>query len=144
MTTRTASRIALQRHRRPAIRHGVVLAVLALLLRLALPTPPTPVPVEARDFAAFGEHALCLAAPSRTDDAPTSRDGPPSPKGDHTEHDHSLCCLWHVGAGAAAPQLEPAVRIVFIEASPPVAAATGFHPASLTGPNNARAPPDRA
>jgi hypothetical protein len=136
----------LQRHRRPASGFGVVLAVLALFARLAWPTPPTVAPVETGPLAAFGEHALCLAAPASTDPAPVSGDRLPPPGGGHADHEHSLCCLWHASAaGFALPQIDTAARIVFIETMLPIAAtAADFRPAKLTGPTRARAPPQEA
>ena len=121
-----------------------MLGVLALVMRLAWPTPPTLASVDAGGLAAFGEHALCLAAPSGADPAPASRGQLPPPTGDHADHDHSLCCLWHASAGFALPQIEVAARVAFIEAALPVAAAADFHPASLTGATRARGPPTEA
>src|SRR5216683_3059756 len=94
--------------------------------------------------AALGEHALCLAAPASTDPPPPSRDRLPASPGDHADHDHSLCCLWHASTGFVVPQTEVTGRIAFIEAMPPIAAAAEFHPASLTGPSRARGPPAEA
>jgi hypothetical protein len=132
-------------YRRPASGFGVVLAVLALFVRLAWPTPPILAQVEAGPLAAFGEHALCLAAPASTDPAPVSDDRLPPPGGGHADHDHSLCCLWHASAGFAPPQIDIAARIVFIETTlPTVATAADFRPAKLTGPTRARAPPQEA
>jgi hypothetical protein len=132
-------------HRRPASGFGVVLAVLALFLRLALPVPPALSHIEAGPLAAFGEHALCLAAPASTDPAPVSQDKLPPTGGDHADHDHSLCCLWHASAGLALPQIDTAARIVFVETRPLVAAAAGdFRPANLTRPTRARGPPSEA
>jgi hypothetical protein len=145
VTRRTVSRIGFFQRRRPANRVGVVLAVLALCLRLAWPTPqPTLIPTDIGDLAALGEHALCLAAPAATDPAPLSSDKLP-PAGNHADHDHSLCCLWHASAGFVPPQIEAAARIVFAEAARPFAAApVDFHPARLTGPTRARGPPAEA
>jgi hypothetical protein len=117
----------------------------ALLLRLAWPAPPAVTPAEAGPLAAFGEHALCLAAPASTAPGPVTGDTLPPASGDHADHDHSLCCLWHASAGFALPQIGVAVRIVFVDAVPPVAAtAAGFRPAKLTGPTRARGPPQEA
>jgi hypothetical protein len=115
---------------------------LALCLRLAWPMPPMLASVDAGGLAALGEHALCLAAPASTDPTPVSRDKLPPPTGDHADHDHSLCCLWHASAGFTVPQIEFAAQVTFGEASLPVAAAADFHAASLTGPSRARGPPD--
>jgi hypothetical protein len=121
-----------------------VLAVLALSLRLVWPTPqPTLIPADIGGVAGLGAHALCLAAPA--DPAPVSDDELPPPSGNHADHDHSLCCLWHASAGFVPPQIEPAARIVFAEAVLRFAAAAAdFHPASLTGPTRARGPPAEA
>jgi len=136
----------LQRHRRPASDFGVLLAVLALFVRLAWPTPPILAQVEAGPLAAFGEHALCLAVPASTDPAPVSDDRLSPPGGGHADHEHSLCCLWHASAaGFALTQIDTAARIVFIETTlPTVATAADFRPAKLTGPTRARAPPQEA
>ena len=145
MTSRTVSRTTLHRHRRPASGFGVVLAVLALFVRLAWPMPSTLSPVEAGPLTAFGEHALCLAAPASTDPAPVSGDKLPPAGGNHADHDHSLCCLWHASAGFALPQIDVAAPIVFPETIPLIAATGGdFRPASLTGPTRARGPPQEA
>jgi hypothetical protein len=130
--------------RRPANRLGVVLGVLALTLRLAWPTPPTLISGDPDGWAALGEHALCLAASASTDPAPPSRDRLPVSPGDHADHDHSLCCLWHASAGYVVLQIATAARIAFTEAMPPIAAAVEFHAASQTGPSRARGPPAEA
>jgi hypothetical protein len=146
VTRRTVSRIGFFQRRRPASRLGVVLAVLALSLRLAWPAPqPTVVPAYIGGVAVLGAHALCLAAPAATDPAPVSGDQLPPPAGNHADHDHLLCCFWHANAGFVAPQIESAARIVFVEAVRPFAAAPAdFQPASLTGPSRARGPPGEA
>ena len=145
MTRRTLSRIGFFQRRRPANRLGVVLAVLALCLRLAWPAPqPTLIPADIGDLAALGAHALCLAAPASADPAPVSGDQLP-PDGNQADHDHSLCCLWHASAGFVPPQIESSGRVVFAEAVPRFAAAAAdFHPASLTGTTRARGPPAEA
>jgi len=124
----------------------VVLAVLALSLRLAWPIPPTLSHVEAGPLAAFGEHALCLAALASTDPTPVSGDRLPPAGGGHADHEHSQCCLWHASAaGFALPQIDTAARIVFVEAMPPLATTAGdFRPTNLTGPIRARGPPQEA
>lgn len=144
MTSRTVSWIRLHRHRRPASRLGVVLAVLALSLRLVWPTPqPTLIPTDIGDVAVLGAHTLCLAAPA--DPAPVSDDELPAPAGNHADHDHSLCCLWHASAGFLPPQIEAAARIVFVKAVLRFAsAAADFHPARLSGPIRVRGPPSEA
>jgi hypothetical protein len=125
-------------------RLGVVLAVLALCLRVAFPAPP-PIPADIGNLAALGEHALCLAAPAATDPAPVSGDRLPPPAGNHNDHSHSLCCLWHASAGFLPPQIEAAARIVFVEAVLHFAsAAADFHPARLSGPIRVRGPPSEA
>jgi hypothetical protein len=124
---------------------GVVLAVLALALRLVFAVPPALSLVEAGPLTAFGEHALCLAAPASTDPSPVTRDKLPPSGGDHADHDHSLCCLWHASTGFAPPQIDIAAHIVFVETISPIAAAAAdFRSASLTGPNRARGPPQEA
>jgi hypothetical protein len=117
---------------------------LALSLRLAWPMPPTPISVDADGWAALGEHALCLATPASSGPSPVSRDKLPASPGDHADHDHSLCCLWHASAGFAVPQIETAARIAFVKAALPFAAAVEVHLASLTGPSRARGPPAEA
>jgi hypothetical protein len=121
-----------------------VLAVLALSLRLVWPTPqPTLIPTDIGDVAVLGAHTLCLAAPA--DPAPVSDDELPAPAGNHADHDHSLCCLWHASAGFVPPQIESSGRVVFVEAVLRFApAAADFQPARLTGPTRARGPPAEA
>ena len=64
----------------------------------------------ARSFAAaFGEHALCLAAAGD----PTSRGGAPSGPGEHADHDAAKCCQSHAAAGVVLPGEGSAIRIVF-------------------------------
>jgi hypothetical protein len=144
VTSRTVARTAVDRRRRPAARLGVVLGVLALVLRLAWPMPPALVSGDPDGWAALAEHALCLAAPASTDPAPQSRDNLPASPDDRADHDHSLCCLWHASAGFVVPQIGAPARIAFVETVPPFAAAAQFHPASLTGPSRARGPPAEA
>ena len=125
----------------------MLLAVLALSLRLAWPAPPTLTltSADAAALAAFGEHALCLAAATSTDPTPVSGDRLPTSPGDHADHDHSLCCLWHASAGFALPQLDTAARIVFVEPILPIAAAAAdFQPEVQSGPNRTRGPPQEA
>ena len=119
--------------------------MLALVFRLALPTPPTVAHADAGPLAAFGEHALCLAAPGGTAPGPVTGGALPPASGDHADHDHLLCCLWHASAGFALPEIDLAARIVFVETISSIAAsATGFRPAKLTGPTRARGPPQEA
>ena len=132
-----------QRHR-PARRLAALLGVLALALRLVWPMPPTLASGDSGGWATLGEHALCLATPANTDPATPPRDKQPASPGDHADHDHSLCCLWHASAGFVVPRIETAARIAFVEAVPPIAAAARFHPASLNGPSRARGPPAEA
>jgi hypothetical protein len=136
--------IALPRRGRPSSRLGVVLAVLALCLRLAWLGPPIPVFTDLTGLAAFGEHALCLASPASTDRAPIPVDRLPPPAGDHADHDHSLCCLWHASPGFVVPQVAAVARIAFAEAMSTVATTPEFQPPNLTGPNRARGPPGQA
>jgi hypothetical protein len=113
--------------------------VLALVLRLAWAAPVTTDP--ARSFAAaFGEHALCLAAAASDETAPAS---PAEPRS-HPDHDAAKCCQSHpagetILSGAGTTSLiafaTPADR--FAEAETPPASR------SLTRPQ-ARAPPDPA
>jgi hypothetical protein len=141
---RTGFRIALPRRGRPGTRLGVALAVLGLCLRLAWLGPPVPVSADLTELAAFGEHALCLASPASTDRAPIPGDGLPPPAGDHDDHDHSLCCLWHASAGFVVPQVAAVARIAFAEAMSTVATTPEFQPPNLTGPTRARGPPGQA
>jgi hypothetical protein len=144
VTSRAVARTAFDRRRRPIIRLGVVLGVLALALRLAWPMPPTLVSGDPDGWAALGEHALCLATPASTDPTTLPRDGLPASPDDRADHDHSLCCLWHASAGCVVPQIATAARIAFIDAMPPIAAAVEFRPKRLTGPSRARGPPAEA
>lgn len=141
---RMGFRIALPRRGRPGSRLGVVLAVLALCLRLAWLGPSVPASADLTGLAALGEHALCLASPASTDRAPIPGDTFPPPAGDHADHDHSLCCLWHASPGFVVPQVAAVARIAFAEAMSTVAATPEFQPPNLTGPTRARGPPGQA
>jgi hypothetical protein len=122
---------------------GIALAVLALGLRLAWPVSPVPSSAGIADLVALGEHALCLAAPASTDPSPAGDDRVPRPAGDHADHDHSLCCLWHAAAGFIVPQVAAVAHLAFIETAPIVASAR-YRPADLTGSTRARGPPGKA
>jgi hypothetical protein len=104
--------------------------VLALALRLAWPTPPTLISGDPDGWAALGEHALCLAAPASTDPTTLPHDKLPASPGDHADHDHSLCCLWHASGGFVMPRIETGARIAFVEAMPQIAAVVEVHPAT--------------
>ena len=69
---------------------SVAMLVLALVLRLPWTGPTTPDP--SRGFAAaFGEHALCIAAAADDATAPAL----PTSPGEHTDHDAAKCCQSH-------------------------------------------------
>jgi hypothetical protein len=77
-----------QKQRRPQV---IAVAMLVLALVLRLPWTATTTPDPSRGFAAaFGEHALCIAAAG---DA-TAPALPTSP-GEHTDHDAAKCCQSH-------------------------------------------------
>ncbi|MBV9828213.1 MAG: hypothetical protein JO001_21475 [Alphaproteobacteria bacterium] len=131
-------RVALWR-RNPFV---VVLGLLALALRLAVPLPPPAIAADtgtanADLVAAFGEHALCLAAAGLV---PSSTDRPGAPSDDHAWH-HASCCMFHAALGCAPPAsggVSPvlyALGVVFTPAPPPQRAG---HFAALA---QARAPP---
>ncbi|MBV8492742.1 MAG: hypothetical protein JO162_04610 [Alphaproteobacteria bacterium] len=114
--------------------------MLALSLRLAWPVSPPLISTDIADFAALGEHALCLSVAGNIESVPASRDGTPQP-GNDANHDHSLCCLWHALSGVILPKVDAGVRLARFEVISSVATATDFHPAKLTGTIRARGPP---
>lgn len=120
---------------------GIVLAVLALCLRLAAPAwAPLPAASPAgADFAALlGEHALCLGG-SRGE-APPADD----PKPAH-EHDTDTCCLFHAAAGGGGLPSAPSTAIVRVATRIvhflPAATAPPIAPSTTA---RARAPPSTA
>lgn len=142
--SRIAVRAAWRRPRHLQSRLGVLLAFLALSFRLMWVAPPPSISSKIADFAALGEHALCLANPANIAPASVPRDTDPAQPGDHADHDHSLCCLWHASTGFVLPQIVSAARITFVKTTPALAAAVEFHPADLTAANRARGPPGQA
>jgi hypothetical protein len=117
---------------------------LALGLRLAWPAAPLPSSAGIADLAALGEHALCVATPASADPSPARDDRAPPPAGDHANHDHSLCCLWHAAAGFVVQQVAMVARLSFVEIPPILASASRYRPADLTGSTRARGPPGNA
>jgi hypothetical protein len=140
---RRTARIASNMRPPQASRLIVALAVAALCLRLVWPVAsPSVAPTEATSLTALiGEHALCLAQPASAAQAPNSGDSLPAPSGGHHDHDHSLCCLWHAAGGFLVPQAATVAHVAFVQIAPPIAAPSGFLPASQTGPSRARGPP---
>ena len=138
---RRTGHIAIVERRPAASPLGVALAVLALCLRLVWPTAPSVGSADITALTGLGEHALCLAASANADPAPIGSDRAPAPIGDHADHDHSLCCLWHAATGFVVPQVAAVARIAFAEVAPAAAAPPEFQPAGLIGPTRARGPP---
>ena len=138
---RRTGHIAIVERRPAASPLGVALAVLALCLRLVWPTPPSVGSADITALTGLGEHALCLAASANADPAPIGSDRAPAPIGDHADHDHSLCCLWHAATGFVVPQVATVARIAFAEVAAAAAAPPEFQPAGLIGPTRARGPP---
>jgi hypothetical protein len=138
---RRTGHIAVGERRPAASLLGVALALLALCLRLVWPAPPSIGSADVTAFIGLGEHALCLAASASADAAPIRTDSVPEPVGDHADHNHSLCCLWHAVAGFTVPQVASVARVAFAEAVPPVATGSEYRSADLTGSNRARGPP---
>jgi hypothetical protein len=138
---RRTGHIAIVERRPTASPLGVALAVLALCLRLVWPAPPSVGSADITALTGLGEHALCLAASANADAPPIGSDRAPAPIGDHADHDHSLCCLWHAAAGFLVPQVAAVARIAFAELAAAAAAPPEFHPAGLIGPTRARGPP---
>ena len=140
--SRIAARIAWRRTRRLPSRPGVLLALLALSLRLVWPVSLPLISADVADLAGLGEHALCLSVAANIESVPASRDETPQPAND-PDHDHSLCCLWHA-SGVILPGVDVGLRLLPFDAILNVAAATEFHPARLTGTIRARGPPIRS
>jgi hypothetical protein len=138
---RRTGHIALRERRPAASLLGVALAVLALCLRLVWPVPPSVGSADVTAFIGLGEHALCLAASASADAAPIRSDSVPEPIGDHVDHNHSLCCLWHSAAGFVLPQIAAVAPITFAEAAPAAAAPLEFQFTGLIGPIRVRGPP---
>jgi hypothetical protein len=80
-------------------------------------------------------------ASANADASPIGSDRAPVPTGDHADHDHSLCCLWHAATGFVVPQVAAVARIAFAEVAAAAAAPSEFQPAGLIGPTRARGPP---
>jgi hypothetical protein len=122
------------KHRQPVI--AVAIIVLALVLRLAWTLPPTGGP--ALGFAAaFGEHALCLAAAG---DPASNREAPPRPAG-HADHDAAKCCQSHAAGELVLPGAGAAIRLVFATPADRFVAADAAPVAGSVGHVWARAPP---
>jgi len=125
-------------------RFGQALAAVALLLQIALPARHSPVLSEGNGsasefYAAFDEHALCLARDRGGDtEAPAK---PPKP----VHHEFAACCFWHGNAGlglAPAATFDP---VAFTTRSGAAFTPSGqAAPRRLTGALGARAPPLRA
>jgi hypothetical protein len=123
---------------------GALLALFALCLRLAWPGPATPLPSPNLDLAAaFGEHALCLAAADAEGKVPLPPNGGSLPQsGDHADHDGLGCCLWHAAASATLPRAADGSPVLFVFASDILPAAEAPSRFSRPiGPLQARAPP---
>jgi hypothetical protein len=140
--SRITAPIAWCRTRHLPSRFSVLLALLALSLRLAWTVSPPPISTDAADLAALSEHALCLSAAANIDSIPVSRDESPQP-GNDADHDHLLCCPSHAVSGVILPQVDAGVRLAPFAALLAVAAATESPPAKLTGTLRARGPPSR-
>ena len=117
----------------------VVVIVLALVLRLAWAVP---VADPSRSVAAaFGEHALCLAAPGDAA-APTGRsDDAPAAPGGHADHDAAKCCQSHPAGELLLPSAGPATRVVFTTPTDRFIAPGVAPTARRVGHGWARAPP---
>jgi hypothetical protein len=124
------------RRRRDTPCAGIVLAILALCLRLALPVS-MPAPPQFDAAAALGEHALCLSG----DRAAVPREAPRAPPGEHAEHNGLGCCLWHVATAFLLPRIDPPLRPAFAASLPAVAAPAATAPSRTAGLVQARGPP---
>jgi len=121
-----------------------LLAIVALCLRIVWPgaaVAPSLNPDLA--FAAvLGEHALCLAAATGEDKAPSPRGQDPAGPGDHADHEGLGCCLWHAATSIALPRSPTVAPILFSErAIANLSRAAPRHYSHLIGPHQARAPP---
>lgn len=144
MTRRSPPR-QLKRHRHAAGGNtlAALLAIFALCLRLAWPAPPLATSPDLALAATLGEHALCLAAATGDDNAPSPRNQQPT--GEHVDHDGLGCCLWHAAANAALPRIPTVAPIVFAERDiPRLGQGTAKLAARPSGPHQARAPPQTA
>lgn len=117
--------------------------MLALVLRLAW-TVPAPVD-EARSFAAaFGEHALCLAAASDAAAPAGPRGNVPASPGGHAGHEALNCCQWHAAGGIIQPSTGAATLIAFAVPADRFIEAKTPPPSRNPGRARARAPPSAA
>jgi hypothetical protein len=115
---------------------AVAIIVLALVLRLPW-TVPTTADLAGSLAAAFGEHALCLAAAA---DPASNREAPPGPAG-HADHDAAKCCQSHAAGELALPGAGAAIRVVFATPVDRFVAADAAPVAGSVGHVWARAPP---
>jgi hypothetical protein len=127
--------------RQPA--HAIILAILALCLRLVLPAaipaiPANGVPLDL--VAAFGEHALCIAAAEADRDAAAPQTPAPQHDG-HSGHECPGCCSSVVALGAGLLPRALAIRIRFapvtlaaVAEEPPPLSSYRIRPAEPRGP----------
>ena len=123
---------------------GQVLATLALLLQIAVPSvhrPMLPIFVNSAGdpYAAYDEHALCVAWGSSDPRPEAPADQIPKP----THHDLAACCYWHGGTGFALAPTATIEPVTF------AGSVVDFHPLRDDVPTlfpvtvRARAPPVR-
>jgi len=121
-----------------------LLAIFALCLRLVWPgaaVAPSP-NADLAFAAALGEHALCLAAATGGDKAPSPRGQDPAGPGDHADHEGPGCCLWHAATSIALPRSPTVAPILFSErAIAKLGRAAPRRSSHLIGRHQARAPP---
>jgi len=117
---------------------AVAALVLALVLRLPWTAPIMADPARGL-AAAFGEHALCLAAAGN----PSTRPGGESPAepGSHPDHDPAKCCQSHAPGAVVLPDTGSAIRILFARPNDRFAAGAALPTDRSLGHAWARAPP---
>ena len=132
---------SLARRRRERPRLGVVLAIVALLVRIASPGLHAPVLIGSTNGSSnptigLDEHALCLAPHNKTPTPTTPADKTPK-----ADHDFAACCVWHAAAGAVLAPAVDVEQVAFVASRVVFAGPPAEIPARFDSAVRARAPP---